>query len=586
MKQETLSVPVLEIRPVTGKTFGFARLADGGRDAFVSPPLMWEVQEKTPPHAIVEMAEKGRRVVRFLEKPETKFVWEGKPDEERMVALIPEIARRWLDFKERISSEICSVSDYGHTEFSRLWSAACAAGEAGKFLGQLDGFLATAKKAAVSAKFHQLFAEWKSALGCQVNLERGMLSVSVHTSKNNPLADQDDLHTPWWLEYVTSEERSKVLAVATPIGEETRRLVGQLMAERKAAEDARPSRENARETAFWRMVIVRTGISGLELEPRADKDWLSPLVAKLGDQKHRFTGDKYDQVRNFADWLKRLGQRRAALRILGKTPHAQYLPYTEEEIEAIIAKEDEEAKWRDLFARATEARLVQMYGSQIGNDGYCVIAGSEVSSSFFKPHTAWDNCSSNKVEELRAYGLYNSVLSWERIETPTCPFAELDRLVHVADMDAVKQDPHRHNPITEPAKEERARLVAEENRLKEEVAAEKLRQLKLREEESRLVAQNAAKEWRNSDISLVQKDWENMLLWSKGSRKYQGLHLDAQKLLEEFREKSERLQEVQKPTERPPTKRVPTVAEQKQRKPEKSDFLSKGTWDALDGLKL
>lgn len=585
VKKEILSVPILEIRPVTGKTFGFARLADDrGGNAFVSPPLMREIEWRgpLPRHAIVEMAEKGLRVIELLRSPKVRFVWEGNLDEERMIALAPEIARKWADFKELNTWKICGVSDYGHAEFSALWSAACAAGEAGKFLSKLDKeFIASAQKAEVMLRLPRLFSKWQSALENEVRKERERLGMVTFGGKN-PLDETGEiLHTPWWLEYATPERQAEVLAVARPISEETRRMVGQKLAELKMAEDARPSLENARDIAFWRSVIARANISGLELSPREDKAWLNPLVIRFGDQEHIVSGAPYRQIRDFADWLKGLGQRKAALRVQGRSDCFRYVSYTEEEIEAIIAKEDDEKAWHNLFAKAMEAHLVQRYGSHVSSPfGYCEVGGVVVSESFFKAHTTEDGLWLEEIEKYRAWGCENEVLSWERIETPACSFGELERLVGIADVDAVKRDLHRHNPVTDPAKEERTRLLAEENRLKEEAEMEKIRQRRLREEGALLEARSLEERKKLSDISLVRKNWENMLPWVTGSRRYQGLHPEARELLEEFRTKAEKLWETRKGAHFNPEATGQT------RGPDKSDFLSKGAWDALDGLKL
>lgn len=585
MRKETLSVPVLAIRLVPGKTFGFARLADRGGDAFVSPPLMRKVEGAVPPHAIVEMAERGRRVVRFLEKPETKLVWEGIPDEERMMALAPEIARRWVDWKKANPAGIVSVSDYGHEEFSSLWSAAVSAGEADKFLVRLDKeIMAAARQAEIASRFGQLFTEWQATLADSVRASREKLLKAASSGYDYRPEMETIHHTPWWFAYVVgADQRNRVLAVALPLSDETDLIVSEVLSAKKAESDAARAKADAEEEQRWRAIVARAGLSNLVLRPRLVEsgNW-HPLVVALRDQTFSVSGPSCHQVRNFADWLAGLGYRREALRVSGKN-WTRFDPYSEQEIEEIIASEDERARWFELFAAAEKAGLVQKSGCNFSwaVDCRCSVGGAKVSDSFFKSHSNTEGLWPNEREKFLAWGGTEEAVSWERMETPAATSAELSRLIGIADMEAVKRDPHRHEPITETATAEKARLITESIRLKEAAKVEELRRCGLREEEARRAAADKAEERRLLSIVTVRKNWRAMLRWVQASGGYRALHPDAQALLERIRSAQDRAAELRRANQ--PRR---AVAEVKRKESEKSGFLSKGAWGALDDLKL
>ena len=72
-----------------------------------------------------------------------------------------------------------------------------------------------------------------------------------------------------------------------------------------------------------------------------------------------------------------------------------------------------------------------------------------------------------------------------------------------------------------------------------------------------------------------------MLQWVLSSGGYRGLHPDAKALLEGMRGKEE---ELQRAAREESCRRA--AEEAKQKEAEKSSFLSKGAWGALDKLKL
>lgn len=210
MRVETLSVRVLSIRLVMGKTFGFARIADRGGEAFISPPLMREVEGNAPLHAIVEMAEKGRRVVRFLDKPEVRYIWEESDDKARLVALIPELVCIKADFQESHAGEPCWVSDYNHIELSQLWNAGVQAGQSELLSRWEKEFFMPAYGEEIIRRSPRLFAEWEKSLPAMAEKKMASVQHSVKTGYSVSVEDIEEALRPWWEEYAPAEMRAKI----------------------------------------------------------------------------------------------------------------------------------------------------------------------------------------------------------------------------------------------------------------------------------------------------------------------------------------------------------------------------------------
>ncbi len=558
VKKEILSVAVLGIRLVAGKTFGFARLADRAGDAFVSPPLMREVGEITPAHAIVEMAEKGRRVVRFLAEPEVRFVWEVERDEARMVALAPALALQWADRKEVEPTFIWSVSDTGNKEFQSLWSAAVGAGEAGKFLSRWEKeFFTPAKQREVAVRVGRLFEGWSATLP---KLVEELAVKAYENARKGYVFDDEDASrylVKWWQSYVPSEMQARVEALrqsclvpvreARARGQEENKVK---FLERKRTEDIWRDAELQRQLAGVRQGLTLAGIADLVDPEEVLKTWSS-------------AGNYF------------------------ATPDA-----TSGELHAL--------RW---YRERREIKAIHLM------DGACAKVGIETGRSWDEAPT-WDPNYDNEAhggDGMSGPGNYVGGGSrfkryqWSeeaigRIQTAdkAAGFrADLDALVaselhrHMAVLDAETLGGSKLPWATEDKifllenKEKLRQIQAENARLKEEAKVEELRRRGLQEDEARLAAKSADEERRLLSIASVRTSWQTMLDWVPASRAYRGLHPDAKALLEEMRGmQGELLEQAHLEKQRRADEEARRV------KAEKSGFLGKGIWDKLDGLDL
>ncbi len=561
MKKVTLSVPVYGIRLVSGKTFGFARLADRGGDAFIPPPLMWEVEGKVPPHAIVEMAEKGQRVVRFLDKPEIELVWEGKPDEKRMIALAPEIARRWVDFREAHPGDICAVSDYSHEEFSSLWSAACAAGEAekGKFLAELEVVLGDAKRAEITSWFERLFAEWQKTLAVNIQSNREKL-LKEATRGYDYRPEGGVTHTPWWLTYTSADQQAKVLDISGPLSYETNRLVTEALAAKKAADDEAHRVEMVRRVGIAGEILTKAGnkTAGVTAEEIAE-GW------QCGDNKLAGTFERLRKERLGAalkEW--------AASRTLkcGEMVTSQGAWYDHEDIGCGMMGGDywdvTKWVWEPWAKRALE------------------IADNDLSAI---PAA----CEQARVEEDRAAlaSDISAIRKWQRERWHSW---------------------HVPTPKTEEGKEFLRRVEAMRARAAKRRKEAELILAGLRAEEARRAAESEAEEKRFRDIAIIRRNWRTIdtVSWRARSARNggrSGYHPDALALLEKIQGAQRRAEELARPrkmageqarwkektrrAEEQTREREHQSAEAARRKAaERDSFLSGGAWDKLDGIKL
>jgi len=558
VKKTTLTIPVLGIRLVSGKTFGFARLADRGGDAFVTPPLMRQVGEKIPPHAIVEVAEKGRRIVRFLDQPETRLVWEGQVDEKRMVALVPEITKRWFSLKEQ-GHGIIAVSDYGHEEFSSLWFAACSAGEAGKILAKLDReFMRPAKHREVEEQLPRLFEKWKAGLEARVTLDREQL---VKIAREGHYRGPETRHLPWWYEYATMGMQIRVSAIVAPLCAETNRLCEVAKAERKADEEGRQRGEKlCREAEYsqsrhgvWQGLVL-AGLDGLISPDEPLKDWPSAGA--------HFPLPHYSRTDKLCAWVWYAERRQVeATGLLTEAAQSAGIEYQKTWYEA--------PSWDpNYYSRNDDSDNIYC-GSSCGE----YVGGGIRSAPLLWFTEALQRISAaDEAANLRA-------------DLPSLVVAELKRQMEILDSETLSETNlpwAEESKLHLPESKEKIRAIrSEEARIKKDARVEELRQRGLREEDARLAAQNAEEEKRLLDLAKVRQDWARMLNWLPGSGGYRGLHPEAQALLEEMRKKESELREAAWKLEQ---KRAEEQARKKQA--EKESFLGKGAWDALNGLKL
>lgn len=570
MKVAKYSVRIRGLKVVPGRPFGFVELVGGGSDAFIRPSLMWECERRLPSYAVIINTDKGRRVERFSEKPYNEFIWEGKPDEDRVNTLAPEIARLWADLREKDPEMFGDVSaqECGNTEFNALWS--CGTSARDFFSSWQKGFLLNAKKREIRSRFKRLFAEWKqhaSGLEMCAKAQRQKLLEGAQRGQDGRPNKVDCLHLPWWYKYLEAGSRAQVLAITKPWSDETNRLVVGTLAATEAAIEAAKKADWNQQEEVWRQIIAK---SGLDVQMKRVSGCLG-----LTYRGSTHCVNYFNREFLFSEWLRSLGERRAALLTLG---------HTSEEAEAMMIAEDDKARANTLFAQAKAAGLVNEYGSVISGHGHCTIDGVTVTRSHFDCRTDSDNLSREEREKYEAWGISNEVTGWDRREIVSASAVELEHLIMSADLKAVKADHHRYEPITEAGKAEKAKLVVENQERLAEAKAEELRQCGIREEEVRIAAQNAEEERRLRNIALVRKNWRTMLSWTPHSGSYRGLHAEAKVMLERIRcahTTAQKLFHLNGGEVR--------LAEEAARKKqtEKDKFLGQANvWDALNGLKL
>lgn len=594
MRKEKVSIPVLGIRLVQGKTFGFARLADRGGDAFVSPPLMRGIVEKVPPHAIVEMAEKGWRVVRFLDEPEVRFVWEGEKDEARMIALAPELARQWADRKEVEPSFIWSVQDTGNKEFKSLWSAALGVKESedGNFLSRWEKeFFTPARTQEVTARLPHLFDAWLVTLP---QMAESVAARAYENARKGYAFDDEDasryLGVPWWQSYVPAEMQVRVEALRQS------HLAPYREAQARGREESDlQARERMREQEIGQAVEKHRQafgvLRGLQLAGIADlvepeevlKDW--PTAGNYFPEPH--WGPQHKGELCASVWFaERRG--REVYQLLAEACGTAGVEYQRVWYEAPSwdPNYDNEAHGGDgmkgpgnyvgggqrskdfpWFVEAVERIQAADKAASFRADLAVLVAGElrrqmEVLDAEALSRWAWVDEAKIHLPENKAKHARKRIAAWLR-----------ECRKHGAQLLREWRQPP--SGISDPT------LAAKVQTLFVKIKERKLRLAGLREDEARLAAQSAAEEKKLRDIASVRKDWETMLRWRFASGGYRALHPAAQTLLEEMRVRQEELREQARQAEQ---LRAEKLAQEEQAK--KDGFLSKGAWGGLDNLKL
>ncbi|MDO8623946.1 MAG: hypothetical protein Q7R54_01190 [bacterium] len=595
MKKEVLSIPVLGIRLVRDKTFGFARLADRGGDAFVPPPLMRGV-EKTPPHAIVELEEKGRRVARFLDEPEVRFVWEGKRDEARMIALVPELARQWADRKEAELRFIWSVQDTGNKEFQSLWSAAVGAGEAdaGKFLSRWEKeFFVPARKREVNTRLPSLFEAWRATLPQKAET---VASKAYEYARKGQVFDDEDagryLSVPWWNDYTSAEMQVRVEA----LHQNHLALVREARVCGREESNLR-AREQMREREIWQAAEQHRQLAGVY------QGLLLAGIADLVEPREVLKG--WDRAGNYFPTPDATTGELHALR--------WYRERREAEVRHIFAAACDEAKVEYQKVWYEEASYdPEYYCRHDDSDNlYCGSStGEYVGGGSRSKDFPWFIEAVVRIQAIdKAAGFradLSALVAGElRLQMETLDTESLSRWAWAAE-DKIflpqNKTKHARKRIAVWLRECRkhgaqmfrewrqppqgisnSELSAKAQALFVKIKVRELRLVGLREEEAKVAARSASEERKFRDVVSVRKDWETMLRWRSASGGYRGLHPEAQALLEEMRGKQGELREQSRLSEQ-----LRAEEEAREKQAEKEGFLGAkaGVWGALNGLKL